>query len=293
MTHAASTPEVDQRHGDRAKGPQETEAPSGLSRAENEEVEARGNPSTPVVFEILRREGEAEMDRPLVSLGWSGLTAGFSLAFSLVAEGALRSRLPDTPWRSLITHAGYPVGFLIVVLGRQQLFTENTITAVLPVTKGFTLRKLGLMGRLWAMVLVANLVGTLLAAVFTRFIPAFPPDVVQAMLAVAREEILPDPMQMFWCAVPAGFLVAGMVWLLPTADAAQFHVVALMTYLIAVAGLKHVIAGSFDAFLLMMNGALSPGAVATGFLGPVLLGNIIGGTGLFALLSYGQVAKEI
>ncbi len=288
MERAASTGQSD----DSAK-PEDATPEAGFSSAEHEEIEARGNPSTPVVFEILRREGEAEMDRPLVSLGWSGVTAGFSLAFSLVAEGALRARLPGTPWRSLITHAGYPVGFLIVVLGRQQLFTENTITAVLPVTKAFTIRNLALMARLWAVVLAANLVGTMLAAVFTRFVPAFPPEVVQAMLAVAREGILPDPMQMFWCAVPAGFLIAGMVWLLPTADAAQFHVVALMTYLIAVAGLKHVIAGSFDAFLLMLNGAMSPSAVATGFLLPVLLGNIIGGTGLFALLSYGQVAKEI
>ncbi len=292
MTSAASTDTDSDRPEPKSDmEPQDDEA--GFSPAEHEEIESRGNPSTPVVFEILRREGESEMDRPLVSLWWSGITAGFSLAFSLVAEGALRARLPDAPWRPLLVHAGYPVGFLIVVLGRQQLFTENTITAVLPVTKAFTAHNLSRMGRLWAVVLVANLVGTLLAAVFTRYVPAFPPEVTQAMLAVAREGILPDPVQMFCLAIPAGFLVAGMVWLLPTADAAQFHVVALMTYLIAVGGFQHVIAGSFDAFLLMMNGGASPAAVATGFLLPVLAGNIIGGTGLFALLSYGQVAKEL
>jgi formate/nitrite transporter FocA (FNT family) len=286
MARGASRDELDDRRPDSAP---DEEPPV----ADREEVESLANPSTPVVFEVLRREGESEMARPLVSLWWSGLTAGISLAFSLIAEGVLRARIPDAPWRPLITHAGYPVGFLIVVLGRQQLFTENTITAVLPVTKSFTGQNLGRMVRLWAMVLVANLVGTLLAAVFCRFVPAVPGEVVQAMLAIAREGILPDPLQMFWCAIPAGFLIAAMVWLLPTAGAAQFHVVALMTYLISAAGFKHVIAGSFDAFLLMVNGALAPGAAATGFLVPVLLGNIIGGTGLFALLSYGQVAKEI
>ena len=55
------------------------------------------------------------------------------MGFSLVVEGLLRSGLPDTSWRPLVANLGYTLGFLIVVLGRQQLFTENTLTVVLPV----------------------------------------------------------------------------------------------------------------------------------------------------------------
>jgi formate/nitrite transporter FocA (FNT family) len=267
--------------------------PQGVSGAEAEDIEDRSNPRPAIVYEVLRREGEAEMDRPLGSLAWSGLGAGISIAFSTITEGVLRSHLPQSGWAPLVSRLGYSVGFLIVVLGRQQLFTENTITAVLPVTSDFGLRSLARMGRLWAIVLAANLVGTFAAALLCVYSAALPPDVFAAVLAIAREGQLADPALMFWRAIPAGFLVAAMVWMLPTADQAKVLMIVVMTYLIALAEFKHVIAGSFEAFLLVLTGALTPVAMIGGFLLPVLAGNIIGGTGLFALLSYGQVAEEV
>jgi hypothetical protein len=72
--------------------------------------------------------------------------------------------LPDAIWRPLVTGFGYSVGFLMVVLSRQQLFTENTITVVLPVMKQFSLANLGRLGRLWSIVFAANMTGTLFAA---------------------------------------------------------------------------------------------------------------------------------
>jgi hypothetical protein len=85
-----------------------------------------------VVYETIRREGEDELQRPAAAQAWSGLAAGLSMGFSFIAEALLESHLPDQQWRSLISRAGYSVGFLIVILGRQQLFTENTLTVVLP-----------------------------------------------------------------------------------------------------------------------------------------------------------------
>jgi formate/nitrite transporter FocA (FNT family) len=96
------------------------------------------------------------MIRPLTSLWWSGLAAGFSLSFSLLAEAILQSHLPDTSWRPLVTSFGYTVGFVMVVLSRQQLFTENTITAVLPVIADLTLGNLAKLARMWGIVLLAN-----------------------------------------------------------------------------------------------------------------------------------------
>jgi len=265
----------------------------GLSKAQAAEIEERSNPTTPVVYEVLRLEGESEMSRPLVSLWWSGTAAGMSIGFSLITEAILRTYLPNEPWRPLVTRLGYAVGFLIVVLGRQQLFTENTITAVLPVAKDFTLPNLARMGRLWGVVLIANMAGCLVGAVLSGLPPTIPPEIQKAMLAIAREDLLPQPWIMLLRAIPAGFLIAAMVWLLPTAAHAQFHVITLMTWLVAVGGFKHVVAGSFEMFDLVVSGQLGLGAMIVGFLLPVLVGNIIGGTGLFALISYGQVAKEI
>ena len=67
----------------------------------------------------------------------------------------------------------------------------------------------------------------------------------------------------------------------------------MMTWLIALGGFTHIVAGSMEAFLLAVNGQLSVGAMVVGFMAPVLAGNIVGGTVLFAVLSYAQVMEEI
>jgi formate/nitrite transporter FocA (FNT family) len=266
---------------------------NGLSEAERRDIEESSRLSPLMIYEILRREGEQEMDRPATSLWWSGVAAGLSLSFSLIAEGVLQTRLPDAPWRPLVAALGYTLGFLIVVMGRQQLFTENTITAVLPVMSRPSLVKLARVGRLWGLVLVANLTGTLVASLFCSFTPALPPDVRQAMLTVSQEAVTHAPVEIFFKAIASGFLIAAMVWLLPSANATQFQVVILITWLIAIGGFAHVVAGSFEGFMLVANGRLEAWPMMAGFELPALIGNIIGGTVLFALIAYGQVAKEM
>src|SRR3954468_21000345 len=98
-----------------------------LSEAEQKEAEERSSVTVHVVHEAVRREGEEELKRTSTALAWSGLAAGLSMGFSLIAEGLLRSKLPDVPWRPLLTKLGYSAGFVLVILGRQQLFTENTL----------------------------------------------------------------------------------------------------------------------------------------------------------------------
>jgi formate-nitrite transporter family protein len=97
---------------------------------------------------------------------------------------------------------------------------------------------------------------------------------------------------MFFRAITAGFLMAAMVWVIPGAEGAQFHLIALITYVIGLGHFTHIIAGSVEAFLLVANGMMGLGALFA-FVVPTLLGNIIGGTALFALLAYAQVMKEI
>lgn len=263
------------------------------NRQEARAVEQRSVLRPPLIYEVVRRLGDEEMQRPATSLWWSGIAAGLSISFSLVAEGILQAHLPQMPWRVLVTSFGYCVGFIIVIMARQQLFTEITITAVLPVMAEFTLANLLRMGRLWGIVLIANLVGTAAAALFCTFTPVLPHDLLAAMIAVSRDAVHGAPALMFFRAITAGFLMAALVWLLPSAEGTRLHVIALMTYLIAVGGFAHIVAGSVEAFLLFVNGELGLWPMLSDFIVPVLLGNIVGGTALFALLSYAQVMKEI
>lgn len=260
---------------------------------EVEDIEERSTPSTPVIYEVVCRLGEEEMARPAVSLWWSGVAAGLSISFSLLAQAILLTHLPDAPWRPLVVSLGYSVGFVMVVLSRQQLFTETTITAVLPVMAALTPGNLWKLARMWGIVLLANFAGTLFAALFCTFTPVLTPELKSGMLEISRQLMTPGWLEMVFKGISSGFLMAAMVWLLPSAESAQFHVTVLMTWLISAGGFMHIVAGSIEAFLLVLNGDLQWLSMIDGFMVPVLIGNIIGGTALFALIAYAQVMKEI
>src|SRR5436305_7449769 len=106
---------------------------SPLSDREIEEADDRSSTTAKVVHEAIRLEGTEELERPSSSIGWSGLAAGLTMGCSMLAQGLLQSALPDAPWARLISSFGYSLGFLFVTMGRQQLFTETTLTVMLPV----------------------------------------------------------------------------------------------------------------------------------------------------------------
>ncbi len=273
--------------------PDEERELSGVSQREVEDIEERSQLRAPVIYEIVRREGEMEMARPAMSLWWSGVAAGLSISFSLLAQAILYTHLPAAGWRPLVTGFGYSLGFLMAVLARQQLFTETTITIVLPVVAEFTTRNLWSLLRTWTIVFAANMTGTLFAALFCNFTPVLTPELRGVMVEISREMMANGWTEMFFKGITAGFLIAAMVWLMPSAEGTQFHVVTIMTYVIAIGGFTHIVAGSMEAFLLLVGGKVGLGHMLIGFTIPVLLGNVIGGTALFALISYAQVMQEM
>lgn len=270
--------------------------PATKNPAENREIEAiehQSSPATPIIYEIVRRMGDEEMARPAISLWWSGIAAGMSISFSLLAQAILLTHLPDSDWRHLVVSLGYPVGFLMVVLSRQQLFTENTLTAVLPVMAEFSRGGLVQLLRLWGIVLLANLLGTLIAAAFCTFTPVLTPELREGMVEISREITRHSWAATFFHAISAGFLMAAMVWLMPGATNTQFHIIVVITYLIAAGGFVHVVAGGMEAFMLLLSGEIGLPFMLGEFFLPVLIGNIVGGTALFGLIAYAQVMKEI
>ena len=240
-------------------------------------------------YEVIRREGDKELERSTAALLWSGLAGGLAMGFTLVAEGLLRAHLPDAPWRPLITKMGYSVGFLIVILGSQQLFTENTLTPIVPLLARRTREVLGNVARLWAAVFVANVVGTLIFAFVVGRTELFDPEVRQAFGEIGREAFG----DRFWLtvirAVFAGWLIAVMVWMLPAAQSAHVAVIFVITYIVGLGGLSHVIAGSAETSYVVFTGGASWGDYLGRFLLPTLLGNVLGGITIVAALNHGQV----
>jgi formate-nitrite transporter family protein len=259
------------------------------TRAEQKQVEERLAISANVVYETIRREGEEELHRPAAALAWSALAAGLSMGFSFIAEGLLTARLPDQPWRPLIGCAGYCVGFLIVILGRQQLFTENTLTVVLPLLLRKDLSTLLRMLRLWIVVLGSNLVGTFLFALCLGKINVFDAHTQQCLMEIGAAHLGASFGTVLVRAIFAGWLIALMVWLLPAAESARVSIIIIVTYLIGIGGFNHIIAGSTTMFFLIVTKHISWRTYLMQFFVPTLLGNAIGGLSLVAALGHAQV----
>jgi formate/nitrite transporter FocA (FNT family) len=264
-----------------------------LTKDEEEEVRKRTALRAAVVFETVRREGETELTRPVVALAFSGLAAGLSMGFSLVGTGILHAYLPTAPWRPVVEALGYTLGFLIVIMGRQQLFTENTLTAILPVLDDPDKpKKLGQMSRLWGIVLFTNLIGAAVFAYVCARTSIFPTEIKTAFLQVGLTALHPTFGEIFGRGILAGWLIALMVWLLPAANPQRLWVIIIITWLVGVAGMSHVIAGSVEALYAVAAGAWPWTLFITNFLIPVFLGNCVGGVLLVAILNYGQVVPE-
>jgi formate-nitrite transporter family protein len=274
-------------------GPDAGASSPHLDDGEQKQAAQHASPRALVIHEVVREEGEAAMERTAGALIMSALAAGLSMGFSFLAQAVIESSLPDTPWRSLVVSFGYTVGFVIVILGRQQLFTESTLSAVLPVLTRRDVTTVAKTGRLWGLVLSGNIAGTLIFAAMLQIPGVFTDDVVTALGDLGKQPFSGTFMVTAVRAVFAGWLIALMVWLLPSARSARLVTILLITYVVAMSKLSHVIAGSVEASYSVMAGAASVQDYLLKFFAPTLLGNMIGGISLVAIINHGSIVAEM
>jgi formate/nitrite transporter FocA (FNT family) len=277
--------------GAKSADAEEERAREDLEADEVEQAVERSAPPAAVVYEAVRREGHAELRRPVSALAWSSLAAGLSMGFSALTQALLMAYLPDAEWTPLITKFGYSIGFLIVILGRQQLFTENTLTAILPLVREKTLENLRRVGRLWSVVLVGNLIGAALFAWVVSGTTLFTPGVREAMSELGSAAMEADFVLTLVGGIFAGWLIALIVWVMPFAETARVTVIVIITYVIGLGHFPHIVAGSVETLYSVMTGGATLLESGTGYLVPTLLGNIIGGVSLVAAINPAQVVS--
>lgn len=261
--------------------------------AEEEAVKEASHLSAKLVYQVVRREGDEELRRPNTSLFWSGIAAGVCISFSVIGEGLFKTYLPDTGWLPLMESLGYTFGFLIVIVGRMQLFTENTLTTVLPLFARPSLYNLWCVARLWGIVLGANVIGCFIAAGFIAWMPTFEPEMLASITEISKHATEHGAWIGFAKAIPAGLLIAALVWMLAAGEQDNFFIIILMTWLIAAGGFTHIIAGSVEMAFLLLTGEMGLLAAVFGFFIPVFLGNVFGGTVVFGMITWGQVREEV
>lgn len=264
--------------------------PTSLSPREMAEAQLRSSTSAKVIHEAIRLHGAEELERRSQSLVWSGLAAGLTMGASMLAQGLLHARLPDVPWRELVSSLGFAAGFVFVTMARQQLFTETVLTVTVPVLHGSS-RPRELL-RYWPLVFVFNIVGTLLFAAAATLPGLFPPDAVHAFRELGLKAVEPGFAGVLLKAVMAGWLIALMAWMMPAALSARILVIVAVTWLIAASELSHVITGSVETGFAALTGAIGWGDYLLGFVLPALIGNMAGGIIFVALLNHAQVKDE-
>jgi formate/nitrite transporter FocA (FNT family) len=245
------------------------------------------------IHENVLEDAKKELDKSVSTLSLSGLDAGLAISFSPLAGAFLASVAPPHLVHAA-TAAGYPLGFVFVVLARSQLFTENTLEPVLPLLEEPSAKMFRKLLRLWAVVLAANLAGAVLISLAIARTDMLPAPVLSAFIDHARETTSGGFGRVFYLAIFAGWLVALMAWLVAAthSTSAQIAIVWLTTAPISALGFRHSIAGAVSAFARVWAGDASLGDMLGGFEIPALLGNVVGGVVLVAMLNHGQVRPE-
>lgn len=238
------------------------------------------------ILEAVVEDGREELGRASTGLAFSGVASGLSISFSALALATVGAMTGEIGLTAMLF---YPVGFLIVILGRAQLFTENTVT---PVTVVFTNRKvLPNMLRMWAIIFVSNVIGAMIFAATVVYAEVLDPTAIELLVSRVSSELAYGFWNLTFKAIFGGWLVALVAWLVAAArdTISQIFVIWLLILLIPVAGLVHSIAGSAEVLITVFAGAVSWSEYFLGFLAPATLGNVIGGVVLVSVLNYAQV----
>ncbi len=235
------------------------------------------------VFEPLVEAGEAELQRSLPDLALSGLVAGLDIGFGPLAMAVVAGRLHETFHLALaqaifLGSFLYPLGFVFVVMGRSELFTENTLTPVAGILSGEG--TVGKLLRRWGVVLACNTVGTVVFSLFAAHTTVVF-DPYRTIYRTMGLELVGHPfLQAVLAGVFGGWLVALMAWLVQATKggAARLLIIYVVTYLLVGLQLYHCVIGSIEVLLAMFAGApITWGRWFTAFLAPAVIGNTIGG----------------
>jgi formate-nitrite transporter family protein len=242
------------------------------------------------IFDRVERGAEQELERPVHNLAVSAVSAGLAMGISGLGVAVLLHVLGHDRVGQSVAYLAYPLGFLIVIIGRQQLFTENTLFPVALVLE--QRRYLALTARLWAVVLVGNVLGTLLFATLVTKTSALAPPLVTELASLGVEAGSRGFATVFWTGVIGGWLIALVGWLVTasTDTVGQVVIIVLLTYVVGVGHFAHSVAGSGEVLAAVLTGALPLSSYGTWLAGAVL-GNAVGGVVIVALFNYGQVHR--
>jgi formate-nitrite transporter family protein len=248
-------------------------------------------PRARAVYAVLTLEGDDQLGKDASQIVFSGIAAGTSISLSALAAAGLMAHLPHTEWARLVIAAGFPLGFLVVILGRQGLITESTVSAVLPYFGAPTPSNARQLIRFWGFVFLSNIIAAILVALFFSSTTILSSSILSSLVQLGTEQAQHGTDRLFFGAIAAGWLVALSIWTAPAAGSAKVLMIFALLYFVAVLDFPHVISGTAEIGFAMFEGNASLLELIRYVL-IVGLGNIVGGVVLVAALNYMQVRER-
>jgi len=251
-------------------------------------------------YEIMNEQIQAglkEHNRSDFGLFLSSLSAGLEVGFSILIIGIIFTLFKEESsggQLTLMMALVYPIGYIFVIIGRSELFTEHTTLATIPVMNGeATLRSLA---KLWLLVYVGNLVGGYIFGSISLVFNAEMHLIGKDFFYFVSEKMLKYSVgATLISGIMAGWLMGMLSWLLSAAQDtfSRMVMIFLVTFLISIAGLHHCIVGSIEVFMAFFAEAnqISWGQFLK-FQVLATLGNIIGGVFLVAVVKYAHSRRH-
>ena len=245
-------------------------------------------PTADEIYEQVSRNARHELERSALGLAISGLAGGITMGLTALSTSIVVAELGPGVVAGFVAHLFYPIGFIAVILGRAQLFTENTLypVALMLAERRHAWKTL----RLWAIVLCTNVIGAFLFALLAVRTGALRPEFVSAMSQMGVEAANMGYRHIFWSAVIGGWIIALVAWLVSGSHSITGSVMLiwLLAFVVGLGGFAHCIATSGEILAAILNHQLATSRYFAWLLAATL-GNIAGGVMLVTLLEYGQV----
>lgn len=244
-------------------------------------------PSAEDIYEQVSTNARQELKRSNVALGLSGFGAGAFMGLSALGTAIALALLAGSPYTRFVSRMFYPLGFIAVIVGRSQLFTENTLYPVALVLK--EKKQFWNTMRLWAIVLPTNVLGAFAFAQLAANTSALDPAFVNAISMLGSKSIAHPALTIFWSGVIGGWIIALAAWLVSASHSitGSVMVIWMLTFIIGLGDFAHCIATSSEVFVTILTHH-APWIAYPQWFFPAVLGNIFGGVCLVTILEYGQ-----
>jgi formate/nitrite transporter FocA (FNT family) len=250
------------------------------------------------IAEDAKSIGSQRLDRSNLDILVTSVIGGGELSFGALAAtaviGAVLATAPGVELSQALAFAGlvFPIGFIFVIMGRSELFTENFLIPVVSVFK--TERTVGSLALLWSISWIGNMVGAAGISVMLLVPGVVDAPIQHGYVVYAAHKLDMGLASVFVSAMLAGGVMTTLTWSLISVQhtVARMAMICAAAYVLVAANLAHSIVSASMMFVGFMGTQYGLVDVVRWLL-VATAGNVVGGVGLVTLFRLAQAHPKV